>query len=54
MLKALESRAVAESLDEATASAAARGVTRVPAIAIGERIFSGADAPEQAAQLSTA
>lgn len=54
VLKALESRAVAESLDEAIAAAAARGVTRVPAIAIGDRIFSGPDAPEQAAELTAA
>jgi 2-hydroxychromene-2-carboxylate isomerase len=54
VLKALDSRAVAQSLDAATAAAAARGITRVPAIAVGDVIFSGADAPEQAAELSTA
>jgi 2-hydroxychromene-2-carboxylate isomerase len=54
VLKALDSRAVAESLDAATATAAARGVTRVPAITAAGRVFSGADAPEQAAELSSA
>ena len=48
VLKALESRAVAESLDEATTAAAARGVTAVPAIAVGDRVFTGPDAPEKA------
>jgi 2-hydroxychromene-2-carboxylate isomerase len=54
VLKALDSRAVAESLDEATAAAVARGVERVPAIAIGDRLFTGPDAPEQAAELTAA
>jgi 2-hydroxychromene-2-carboxylate isomerase len=54
VLKALESRAVAESLDEATAAAVALGVTGVPAIAVGDRLFSGPDAPERAAALIVA
>jgi 2-hydroxychromene-2-carboxylate isomerase len=54
VLKALETRSVAESLDEATAAAAARGVTAVPAVAIGDRLFAGADAPERAAELTAA
>ena len=54
VLKALESRAVAESLDGATAAAAALGVTSVPAIAAGDRVFTGADAPERAAELTAA
>jgi 2-hydroxychromene-2-carboxylate isomerase len=49
VLQALEMRTVAAALDETTAAAAAAGVTRVPAIRVGEDVFVGPDAPEQAA-----
>ena len=54
VLKALETRSVADALDEATAAAAAQGVREVPAIRIGDRVMSGPDAPERAAALIAA
>lgn len=53
VLQALGRRSVGAVLDEATAQAAAAGVTRVPAIALGGRVFEGADAVEQAAAALT-
>jgi 2-hydroxychromene-2-carboxylate isomerase len=49
VLQALGRRSVAAVLDEATAEAAAAGVTQVPAIVFGGRVFEGDDAVEQAA-----
>jgi 2-hydroxychromene-2-carboxylate isomerase len=49
VLQALGRRSVAAALDAATAKAAAAGVTQVPAIVIGDRVFEGIDAVEQAA-----
>ncbi len=49
VLQALGRRSVGAALDAATARAAAAGVTRVPAIVLGGRVFEGADAVEQAA-----
>jgi 2-hydroxychromene-2-carboxylate isomerase len=48
VLQALGRRSVAATLDAATAAAAAAGVTTVPAIAFGGRVFEGADAVERA------
>ncbi len=49
VLQALGRRSVGQALDAATAAAAAAGVTRVPAIVAGGRVFEGEDAVEQAA-----
>jgi 2-hydroxychromene-2-carboxylate isomerase len=49
VLQALGRRSVAATLDAATAKAAAAGVTQVPAIVIGDAVYEGADAVEQAA-----
>jgi 2-hydroxychromene-2-carboxylate isomerase len=49
VLQALGRRSVAAALDAATEKAAASGVTRVPAIVIGEAVYEGIDAVEQAA-----
>jgi 2-hydroxychromene-2-carboxylate isomerase len=49
VLQALGRRSVAAALDAATAAAAAAGVTQVPAIVFGRRVFEGDDAVEQAA-----
>jgi 2-hydroxychromene-2-carboxylate isomerase len=49
VLQALGRRSVAAALDEATAAAVTAGVTQVPAIVIGARVFEGEDAVEQAA-----
>jgi 2-hydroxychromene-2-carboxylate isomerase len=48
VLKAAELRSVAEELAACTAEAVARGVREVPAITIGERVFSGERAIEEA------
>lgn len=48
VLQALGRRSVAAALDAATATAAAAGVSEVPAIVIGERVLQGEDAVEQA------
>ncbi|HVE67066.1 MAG TPA: DsbA family protein [Solirubrobacteraceae bacterium] len=50
VLQALEMRTVAAALDATTRGAAEAGVTRVPAIRLGEDVFEGPDAPEQAAR----
>jgi 2-hydroxychromene-2-carboxylate isomerase len=49
VLKAAERTAVAGQLSAATAAAAAIGVTEVPAIALGGRVFEGERALEDAA-----
>lgn len=49
VLQALGRRSVASTLDAATAEAAAAGVTQVPAIVFGGRVFEGEAAVEQAA-----
>ncbi|MGI8945521.1 MAG: DsbA family protein [Thermoleophilaceae bacterium] len=49
VLKGIESRAVREGLDVATEEAARRGVTGVPAIAVGTRLFAGEEGVELAA-----
>jgi 2-hydroxychromene-2-carboxylate isomerase len=48
VLRAIETRAVADALDTATRVARERGVSDVPAVAIGERVFVG-DAQLEAA-----
>lgn len=48
VVQALGRRSVAAALDDATAAAAAAGVRAVPAIAIGDAVFAGEDAVEQA------
>jgi 2-hydroxychromene-2-carboxylate isomerase len=53
VLQALGRRSVAAALDAATAAAAAAGVTQVPAIVFGGRVFEGEDAVEQAAAALT-
>jgi 2-hydroxychromene-2-carboxylate isomerase len=50
LLKGVESRAVRDALDGATAEAARRGVRELPAIGVGDRIFAGPEAPELAAE----
>lgn len=50
VLQALEMRGVAEALSATTRGAAEAGVTRVPAIRVGDEVFEGADAPEWAAE----
>jgi 2-hydroxychromene-2-carboxylate isomerase len=49
VLRGAGMRATAERLAQSTAAAAAAGVTDVPAITVGERVFVGEDAPERAA-----
>jgi 2-hydroxychromene-2-carboxylate isomerase len=50
VIQATERTSVAEGLRSATAAAAALGVTDVPAVAAGGRVWVGADAPEAAAR----
>lgn len=50
LLKAIERRPVAESLARATAQAATRGVDSLPAICVGELVFSGEQGLVQAAR----
>lgn len=52
--QALGRRSVAAALDAATARAAATGVTQVPAIVVGDAVYEGIDAVEQAAAALTA
>jgi 2-hydroxychromene-2-carboxylate isomerase len=54
LLHAMQMRSIAEQLRRATAQAAAAGVLDVPAVRVGERVFVGERAPEQAAQLALA
>jgi 2-hydroxychromene-2-carboxylate isomerase len=49
VLRGAELRTTAERLARSTAAAAKAGVTDVPAIVVGERVFVGEDAPERAA-----
>jgi 2-hydroxychromene-2-carboxylate isomerase len=49
VLRGAELRSVAEQLSAANASAAALGISEVPAIAVGERVFQGERALEDAA-----
>jgi 2-hydroxychromene-2-carboxylate isomerase len=51
VLKGAELRSVGEQLSAATADAFARGVTDVPAIRVGERVFHGERSLEEAAAL---
>lgn len=48
VVQALGRRSVADVLDAATAQAAATGVTRVPAIVVGDEVYEGSDAVERA------
>ena len=48
VLKGIESATVGERLVAANAAAAARGLRRVPAIALGDEVFEGEDAVEAA------
>ncbi len=54
VLKGAELRSVAEQLAAATALAVQAGVTDVPAVRIGERVFVGEHAVEEAAGHTTA
>ena len=49
VLKAVETASVRDALREATAAAAARGVSELPAIIVGESVFAGPGAVEEAA-----
>src|SRR3954462_13997557 len=49
VLKAVETAGVRDALREATATAAAAGVTELPAILVDGRVFAGPSAPEDAA-----
>ena len=49
VLQGIESRAVKDGLRAATDDALARGVTGVPTVAVGDRLFYGDDRLEQAA-----
>jgi 2-hydroxychromene-2-carboxylate isomerase len=49
VLKGLESQAVKEGLRRATEDAIGRGVTGVPTVAVGDRLFHGDDRLEEAA-----
>ncbi len=51
LLKGIELRSVRDALDAATARAAAAAVAELPAIQIGERLFSGASALADAARM---
>jgi 2-hydroxychromene-2-carboxylate isomerase len=50
IVRGAELRSVAEQLSAASEQAARAGVVEVPAITVGERIFHGEDAVEQAAE----
>jgi 2-hydroxychromene-2-carboxylate isomerase len=49
VLKGVESRSVRDRLGAATEAAVERGVKGAPAVAVGERVFYGEDAVEEAA-----
>ena len=51
VLRGAELRSVAEQLGASTAAAAALGVSDVPAVSIGERVFQGERAIQEAAAL---
>jgi hypothetical protein len=50
VLSGAELRSTVQRLADTTVTAALAGVTNVPAIVLGEQVFSGADAPERAAE----
>jgi len=50
VLKGIALRSVADALERATMGARAAGVLAVPAIAVGERVFGGERAIEEAAE----
>ncbi len=50
VLKGAELRSVGEQLSAATATAASLGVSDVPAVRVGERVFHGERSLEQAKQ----
>jgi 2-hydroxychromene-2-carboxylate isomerase len=50
VLKAIGTRAVADALEAASARARAAGVQTLPAISVGDRIFGGERALEQASE----
>jgi 2-hydroxychromene-2-carboxylate isomerase len=50
VLKALETRSVADALERATDRARAAGVQALPAIAVGDRVFDGERALERAVE----
>jgi 2-hydroxychromene-2-carboxylate isomerase len=52
VLKAMEMRSVADELHRANAAAVAHGVVDVPAVRIGEHVFTGEGCPEEAAQFA--
>lgn len=54
VLKGAELASVRAQLDAATAAAIEAGVTEVPAVRIGTRVFAGADCLEQAEELGRA
>ncbi len=54
VLKALELRSVASALEQATAQAVSAGVRRLPAVAVGQRVFEGDAGLAQAAAELTA
>jgi 2-hydroxychromene-2-carboxylate isomerase len=54
VLKGIETRAVKDRLREATEEAIERGVTGIPTVAVGERLFWGDDRLEEAAQAAAA
>jgi 2-hydroxychromene-2-carboxylate isomerase len=54
ILKGVSLRSVTDGLRQASLRARALGVTRLPAIAVGDELFCGEDAPERAAALGAA
>jgi 2-hydroxychromene-2-carboxylate isomerase len=54
VLKAIESSSIKERLRQATQEAIARGVTGVPTVAVGDRLFWGDDRLEEAAMAAAA
>jgi 2-hydroxychromene-2-carboxylate isomerase len=48
VLAATRMASVCEQLDRATAAASVAGVSYVPAVRVGDRVFAGEDAPERA------
>lgn len=51
VLAGIATRSVRDALDSASAAARAAGVTRLPAMQLGDQVVEGADAPEAAAAL---
>jgi 2-hydroxychromene-2-carboxylate isomerase len=54
VLRGAEMRSVREQLAASTVEAATAGVATVPAVLVGEHVFQGPRAPEQAAELMVA